>query len=189
MPTKLRPVALDEQGSPDERASRVRDELAKKYARMDGRWPDALDLCARVIAAMAEELTGHASDVKGTQSADKFRESLRGEAPMALAVLCRLAISTHPAAGRAADRALAELARARGYRLEPEAPAGSGVLAAVARVSRQIGATLADITEDAADGRIDSLAAHRMQVLKSKSELAKVEAELELAGTIGVARG
>lgn len=135
-------------------ADRIRDRLAVRSSWLEGHHPEALDLEAELLALLANELAGVASLLGDTPTAEHTREALRGQRHAHLALLCRLASSGRPEAGRALDAILARLAEARGYRLEPVAPAAVTVGEALAQHAVAGGEITATVTRAVADGQV-----------------------------------
>ncbi len=121
MTTQAKLVAQAEPDPEPTDTDRIRDAIAERAQRMDARFPRAVDLEARVLAAMATELRGSASTLSGTHAPEHMRKMLRGEYSFPLGDLCRLVTSATPQARAAATVALGELSTA----LEIEVPSGT----------------------------------------------------------------
>jgi hypothetical protein len=162
---QLRPVVARTEDPENAFADHLRDRLASRDQRMEERYPEALDLEARVVAAMHQELHGCAAAVAGVESPEQFREVLRGLRSMRVGRhLCRLVRSPRPEAKRAVDALLRILAEERGYRIEPMGEATSASLAAaggeLVRESGDVSAVLMEVLED---GRVDAAELERLK--------------------------
>lgn len=180
---KMQPARSAPSGPDDDSASqvsRVRDALAYTHQRIEARWPNVLDVHARVLVARGAELRGVAGALRGTHEEGHWRSSLRGERSLPDVDLTRLTISARPEALRAVqagDRAryaAAGLAVAWAplvAPLESVGEAAAGIVESASRLS-------AAILRDQSDGRIDSPGAHLDAIAVVERELAEAKAVL-----------
>jgi hypothetical protein len=148
---------------------------------MDQDYPEALDLLARVLRPMANQLRGVAGELRGTHSDDAWREMLRGERTMPLADLARLASSPAREARAAALAALQQLAAPLGYQVTPLEVRPIGVAEAAAAVAESTAPIVATTLRAVADGHIDDL--ERREILEQVTE-----AEAKLSALRGAVR-
>jgi len=128
----------------DDAEALIRDRLALERLRLDGIDPHALDLAARVLATLHEELCGDLVALAGDRTPRYRRGQLLGEHGMPLEDLAYLAI-----------RRPAVCARALRHLGVEETPEPSPSLAdAGARLAEATGALLADILHALEDGRV-----------------------------------
>ncbi len=147
-PTPLRPPETDPQPTD---ADRIRDAIAARAQRMDEHFPRAVDLEARVLAAMAAVLRGAASSLSGTHAPELMRKMLRGEYSFPMGDLCRLASDPSLQARAAATAALGELSSA----LEARIPVGT-LTDRVGKLAEATTTLLAELAEAlASDGSVD----------------------------------
>jgi hypothetical protein len=165
-------------------ADLIRDRIASRSQRMDQRYPAALDLEAAVVAGMHQALHGVAALTAGTHCPEHWREALRGERPMHLGDVCRLA--TEPGTeGRAAALAVVHvLARALGQSVEPaDGRPRRGLATEAAEVSSSAAYLTLSVASALEDGRVDE--SERASCLGAiaavKRELADVEELLSRA--------
>src|SRR5262245_3534267 len=103
MRERVAPSSLSAQGADADCADPVprRERLAHAFPGMAKRFPAALDLTDRCLAAMVEEMEGLGEVLCEPQSPAKWRQALRGEKTMGLHTIARLALSGRPEARRA----------------------------------------------------------------------------------------
>jgi hypothetical protein len=159
-------------------ADRVRDALSLRASEMDELCPEALDLAAELVAALHEQLLGRATECRGNRGAGYFRQALRGEHPLTLEDIARLALEEPEALVPALSILAARIGRqlAPAPRMAPAAQAAADVASAAGEVSS---GTLRALE----DGVIDQAEAHALcpGVRRLADRVAILEASL--AGT------
>jgi len=159
-------------------ADRVRDAMGLRAQELEALNPEALDLAAQVVAALHDGLHGEATAHRGNRGANYFRQQLRGEHPISIEDLSRLALE----APVAVLGALTVLARELRYDLQPVAPTPSNNLhQELATFSRSAGSTAGGLADALADGRTTPEEARReLERLRAhKHDVARIEASLE----------
>lgn len=118
-PRELRSLPNSVQGpdAPDvtPTADRVRDTLAVRCGELEMGRPEVLDLVAEALAVLQARLAGRVASLAGNRSPKYMRETLRGEHPLTLEDLARLAIDVPTAVAPA----LGVLAERTGYQMVP----------------------------------------------------------------------
>lgn len=157
-----------------------RDALALTYQRHDDQYPRVLDVHAEAMAALAAELRGCISLLRGPNDESHFRAAVRCQRGFPLVERTRLILSPRPEA-LAACQAFDRVAyRERGLFVDwrPLTATGASVAEAVADATEAAAKMSACVLRDLADGRIDSPGAHLDRIAAIKRELGKVEAAL-----------
>lgn len=177
MATNLLPAAATQQDSTAAAASRTRDSLAVSSRLLDRLHPRALDLLARLLDGLSDELRGVAGIVSGTHSEDHWREMLRGERTLPLYDVARLATSDRPEARRAVDALLVALAGHRGLAVVARAPRLVEPLAVAASLAGASGPAVAAIIDGLRDGQLDE--AERRALKPYTRQLREIVAQLD----------
>lgn len=171
----------DPQESP---ADQIRDRIAARSQRMDARYPKALDLEASVTEALHRSLHGVASLTAGTHAPEHWREALRGQRPIQVADLCRLATEPGREGREAVRAAVRVLAEAVGLEVGPASGRDDrGLIVEAAEVATAASRLVLAVGEALADGGVEPqeravLLDHAQAV---KREVADVEAALNRA--------
>ena len=160
-------------------AALTRDRIAERRAELEEHAPAAIDLAARVLARMHEELSGRLVELAADRTPRYRRGQLGGEhgLPVEDLVLLAQRAPAEVAAG------LAVLLAAIGYRLEPLGDAVKSVGSEGADVARSAGRLTAAVLEAIEDGDVSAEEADRLagELAEHKRELAELEAAFEKA--------
>jgi len=160
-------------------AALTRDQIAQRRAELEEHAPEAIDLAARVLARMHEELSGSLSALSGDRTPRYRRGQLGGEHSLPLEDLVLLALR----APAAVATGLGVLLQAIDYRLEPLAGDVAGVGSEGADVARSAGRLTAAVIAAVEDGELSVEEAERLdaELVEHKRELAELEAAVEKA--------
>jgi hypothetical protein len=143
------------EGPPEDASDPVRDAIAARSQRLDARCPKAVDLEARVVTILHRRLAGLATGTAGTHLPEHWRAMLRGERSIPMGDFCRLGRGPTREERDAFKAALAELAAAAGFRLEPLSVRAADGLEVAACVAESGGVAAAGLARAMDDGRID----------------------------------
>jgi hypothetical protein len=160
-------------------ADLVRQAVAERSQELDELCPAAVDIEAEVVAALHGKLhgTGDATALRGNRGPGYFRQQLRGEHPVTVGDLARLALD----APDAVVAALSILARHLGYDLAALDPTELTLGAAAAGVARSAGDLQAEVIEATADGVVDEGERARLRSLvdSTQERVAELQAALD----------
>lgn len=134
---------------------KIRDNLAGRFAWLDGRGAEVLDVVADVHMTLHNRLRGLASIVCGQHRPRQWRSILLGEDPLYLTDIVRLAMSDRREAQDAVDEALEILAEMRGYTLTPVRERAGELVPATALVGEGAGRLAAACSAALAGGHVD----------------------------------
>jgi hypothetical protein len=135
----------------DDFAERVRGSLSSRRQGLEECCHEALDVAAAFLVVLHRGMVGRQEALRGDQSGSFFRRRLRGDDPLAVEDLARLAIEAPTALGPA----LAVLAHRAGYQLEPASPLASTLPAAAVSFTESFAAVSAAERLASADGRVE----------------------------------
>ena len=157
-------------------AALTRDQIAQRRAELEEHAPEAIDLAARVLARMHEELSGSLSALSGDRTPRYRRGQLGGEHSLPLEDLVLLALR----APAAVATGLGVLLQAIDYRLPGDV---AGVGSEGADVARSAGRLTAAVIAAVEDGELSVEEAERLdaELVEHKRELAELEAAVEKA--------
>ena len=157
-------------------AALTRDQIAQRRAELEEHAPEAIDLAARVLARMHEELSGSLSALSGDRTPRYRRGQLGGEHSLPLEDLVLLALR----APAAVATGLGVLLQAIDYRLAGDV---AGVGSEGADVARSAGRLTAAVIAAVEDGELSVEEAERLdaELVEHKRELAELEAAVEKA--------
>lgn len=185
MPSNVRPTLTSDPVPSPTTADRIRDAVSARCGRVEAldRGHAALDLAALAIDALHANLNGQATCWRGPHSSEYWRQALRGEHPICIEDLARLAVDPAREAHQALHDALAVLAGAIGYELVPQQ---GGLLTAteatVAMVDAGRAVETAVLRAQANDGRIDQAEADQIAALVPAVERSLVQLKAGLHG-------
>jgi len=160
-------------------AALIRDRIADRRAELEEHAPEAIDLAARALARMHEELSGRLAGLTADRTPRYRRGQLGGEHGFPFEDLADLALRA-PAEVAAG---LGVLLVAIGYRIEPLGDAAKGVGSEGADVARSAGRLSAAVLEAIEDGDLSAAEADRVaeEIADHKRELAELEAAVAKA--------
>lgn len=155
-----------------------RDRIASRSLRLDAAQPRAVDLEALVVEALHAELHGVAGLLAGPYSEDNWRSKVRGEKPLSLGDLCRLATDPTREARAGALAAVSTLAAALGCRIETTSRSTAADLAnAASEAAAEATGTLGDVARALQDGHVSGIEAAALRSRAAK--LVQVAVALE----------
>lgn len=146
-----------------------RDRIASRALRLDAAHPRAVDLEALTVESIHAELYGVAGLLAGPHSEDNWRAKVRGEKPLSLGDLCRLATDPTREARAAALAAVSAIAAALGCRIEVAPRSSAADLAnAASEAAAEATGTLGDVARALQDGRVDGIEAAALRTRAAK---------------------